>query len=84
MLVVSMPAPAGLQPVELGDVIVCGLDGWVLDVSHGGTIGWLSSCCRTEACVSVVPDCAIDGVHGLLASGVSQLQHRLSLMFLNG
>jgi hypothetical protein len=26
-----------------------------VDTSHGGTTGWLSSCCRTEACVSVVP-----------------------------
>lgn len=96
MLTVSVLAPAGSQPVELGGLFVgvlcIGMDGRVLDVSHGVTVGGLSSCCRAVACVSAasvafvsVPSgCAIDGDYGLLAISVSISASLMPLMCING
>lgn len=71
MLDRSVPAPAGLQPVELGVMLVAvvclDVKGLVMYVGCGVSACWFLLVPRTVSCVSATSDCAIDGVIGLLA-----------------
>jgi hypothetical protein len=76
MLVSSVPAPAGVQPVELGLLVCCVVFSdfaGQFDDSRGGTLGGMSSSCGLKGGVPLCCATLIDDDDGLLATNAIPL-----------